>query len=292
MRDSIGVGDYGVLDTFMATGAAFYCAPGGAREWRLLSGKTDSFAQLLLGDFDGDGRTDVVAMHGDQLVVSWGGVSAWEVLNATPCPDSSVVCAITDMAVGKFLAHPPGDLRDDIFYASGPTVNVPAGAWYLSYGGSEGFNPVNTSSFHRKDLRFGDFDGDGTTDVLGVVSNGSINTWSYSKSATGAWADGLLQRALDPIDNLVVADFSGDGVADVGESCGSGCWRISYGGTQPWVYNKFGSFDLVNGAIGHFGQNNCGTYPGADFLVWNVNEFSVVPCGIQNPYQLSTQDMR
>lgn len=126
------------------------------------------------------------------------------------------------MKSGVFLSHLPGDLRDDIFYASGPTALVPAGAWYLSYGGSGGFNPVNTSSFRRKDLRFGDFDGDGNTDVFGVVSNGSINTWSYSKSATGSWADGFLQDALDTIDNLVVADFNGDGTADVGESCGSG----------------------------------------------------------------------
>jgi hypothetical protein len=291
--NNLGVGDFdgdGVLDTFMATGAAFYYAPGGAREWRFLSAKTDALSQVLLGDFDGDGRTDVVAMHGDQLVVSWGGVSDWKVLNATPCPDSSVACAVTDMAVGKFLAHPPEDLRDDIFYASGPTANVTAGAWYVSYGGSEGFNPVNTSSFQRKDLRFGDFNGDGKTDVFGVVSN----TWSYSKSATGAWADGVLQNPAppDPVSSLVVADFTGDGVADVGESCGTGCWKISSGGNQPFASTNFGSFDVVNGAVGHFGKNNCGNYPGADILVWNVNEFSVVPCGTGTPYLISSQDMR
>jgi hypothetical protein len=101
-----------------------------------------------------------------------------------------------------------------------------------------------------------------------------------------------IRRRPTPIDNLVVADFNGDGTADVGESCGSGCWKISYGGTQPWVSTNFGSFDLVNGGVGHFGQNNCGNSPGNDILVWNVNEFSVVPCGTGTPYQISSQDMR
>jgi hypothetical protein len=229
-------------------------------------------------------------MHGGKLVVSWGGISDWEILNAAPCPDPSVVCTIADMAVGRFFAHSPGDARDDIFYASGPTPNVPSGAWYLSYGGSAPFNLANTSSFRRKDLRFGDFDGDGITDVFAAVSG----TWSYSRSATGSWADGVLQdpAPTPTVVGLVVADFNGDGLADVGTSCGHGCWKISLAGTQSWAATNFGSFDLVNGGVGHFAQTNCGSAPGADLLVWNGNEFSVVRCGAESAFQISTQDMR
>src|SRR5260370_7510551 len=62
---------------------------------------------------------------------------------------------------------------------------------------------------------------------------------------------------------LVVADFNGNGIADVGMPCSSGGvlgigaspgWQISYGGTQVWsTCNTFSSsFSLANGAVGRF----------------------------------------
>jgi hypothetical protein len=37
----------------------------------------DRAAQLTFGDFDGDGRTDVRAVHSGVVQVSWGGISPW-----------------------------------------------------------------------------------------------------------------------------------------------------------------------------------------------------------------------
>jgi hypothetical protein len=299
----LGVGDFdgdGVQDVFLATGAAWYYSPGGKPEWRYLNGgKTDRIGTLLFGDFDGDGRTDVVGMNGNYLMVSWGGVSDWELLNPNP-----ISASISDLAVGNFVDDYPGDRRDDIFWADGTS-------WWVSSGGSGPFNFSQTSSFRVKDLRFGDFDGDGKTDVFGVVSG----TWSYSKSATGSWSDGYLQQALtDSVDGLFVADFNGDGFADVAMASSSNAsndtwtWGFSYYGFQPWQYHtitpgtnatieqcSFLNPDAsgnpgVLAAIGRFSGTTS-----SDILLWgdaNTNNLCIVPGGIGTALRQSRQDMR
>jgi hypothetical protein len=283
---NLGVGDFdgdGTDDLFLATGAGWYYSASGKAEWRLLSAKSETLGQLLFGDFDGDGRTDVVSIQNGLLMVSWGGVSTWEQLNPNLAPG-----AIADMAVGDFL----GDKRSDIFFANGSQ-------WLVSDGGRGPFVQTATSSFRVKDLRFGDFDGDGKTDVFGVVGG----NWSYSKSATASWA--ALRPALTSnVNGLVVADFNGDGVADVAANCDHAtCWRISYHGFEDWrefsqPYGLVGpEFAGVGRFLGHIE---------ADVLSWNVrNEFRMCDMnigqdtqfclsvgGITPAQRYSTQDMR
>lgn len=96
-------------------------------------------------------------------------------------------------------------------------------------------------------------------------------TWSYSKSAQGSWPDGYLRPALtNSVNGLVVADFNGDGIADVATTdsssprCSS-CWLISYSGTGDWTtYSEFVPLYAAVG-IGHFLGNR-----GVDVLLWNT----------------------
>jgi hypothetical protein len=289
---SLGVGDFdgdGDDDLFLATGVAWYYAPAGAREWRFLNAAPDTIDQLLLGDFDGDGRTDVIAMRNGQLVVSWGGISAFEVLNANTLPCTSM----SDMAVGDF----DGDGHADIFCADG-------GTWWMSYGGNTPFvQVIVASNLHVKDLRFGDFDGNGTTDVFGVTT-GPCTTpcWMVRygpkgyQGALGGWQP-LPVSLTNVVDGLIVADFDGNGFADVLGPSSDG-WQISYGGTQPWVDVPQGSLALAAIAgVGHFrGQ------PQADVLIWNgipylpfssdVTALLLSSAAVSPPTQYSTQDMR
>jgi hypothetical protein len=244
---------------FLATGNTWFYSPAGQREWRYLNSAPDTIDQLLFGDFDGDGRTDVVAMRNGQLVISWGGISAFEVLNYNSPPCSSM----SDMAVGDF----DGDGTPDIFCADG-------GTWWISYGGDTSFVRVIVADATRvKDLRFGDFNGDGTTDIFGVVDGAfSSPRWQvrYSpkgyRGFVGGWQP-LPASLTTSADELVVADFDGDGIADVGMPCNLKGWRFSSGGAQlDPTCNVIWPSDaatLANGAVGHFSGN-----AGADVLFW------------------------
>ena len=155
--NEIAVGDFdgdGIDDIFTTTGTGWFYSSGGVSEWRWLRRTPEKVDVLRLGDLDGDGRTDVITAKGNTLLVSWGGVSGWQQLTTTPA-----ALPITSYAIGNF----DGDRLhgDDIFATDGAT-------WWVAKNGHN-FAPVNTSSFPASSLRFGDFDGDGKTDVFAIT---------------------------------------------------------------------------------------------------------------------------
>jgi hypothetical protein len=246
--DRLGVGDFdgdGKQDTFLATGTAWYYAPGGQAEWRYLRNSGAKLDELLLGDFDGDGRTDVLTQSGREWRVSWGGISRPERINAQ---DGQ----ISDYHVGDFN----GDGRDDVFYANGYQ-------WFLSLGGAAPLTPFAQAGHRTSDLRFGDFNGDGKTDIFGVVDG----DWKVVYGGEYYWT--RLRSALtDKVKDLVVADFNSDGRADVASSTRDGLyhdWRISSGGVSNWASLRQSVIVALTAvpAIGQFDAR-----AGADVLFW------------------------
>ena len=95
--------------------------PGATDPLHYLAASSYPLEDLLLADFDGDGRTDVVRSDGAAWLISSGGVSGWDVLQATTEPLEGAVTGDFD-----------GDGYADVFRATGAE-------WEMSSGGTEPF---------------------------------------------------------------------------------------------------------------------------------------------------------
>lgn len=254
----LAVGDFDgdhVDDVFVGTGTTWWFSSGGTTEWRFLNRKNEHASRLRFGDFDGDGRTDVLTVDAEgSIVVSWAGISEWQAINA-------VAWKLEDLAVGDF----DGDHVSDLFLATGSD-------WFVAPGGRVWQPFVPGMSYRTPDLRFGDFTGDGKTDVLGV----NDNAWVIVEPGRTAWS--ALRSAPAPtLAGFVVADFDGDGFADVARHTNDPelghIWQYAQRGVAGLIRMRSDSRDLAKLPIGRFDEG-----PGADVIDWTSDDtFAIAP---------------
>ena len=280
-------------------------------------------AKLSIGDFDGDGVTDLFMATGTAWYYSPGGMAEWRFLNAQSYRTDELLFGdfdgdgrtdivmqwgsrllvswggesdwevlnpgpikgfLNEMAVGKFVDRPPSDKRDDIFLADGH-------AWSVSAAGAGPFEQVGTSSFGLRDVLLGNFVGDGKTDVMGIVAG----KWQVSDGARGAWAP-LPVSLTSKMDGLVAADFNGDGRSDIATTDGSNL-MVSFSGSGPWSrHNVSGCsglpWTLQQVPIGHFQGGTT-----SEILLWNQHGLCIVDgmssnVGLWTLQSWSRQDMQ
>jgi hypothetical protein len=146
------------------------------------------------------------------------------------------------------------------------------------------FHPLYTSVSRVPILRFGDFDGDGKTDVFTVG-----NHWQVSYGGTSVWQP-LPHKLTGSVANLIVADFNGDGRVDVAtlslDPLIGWVWKISYGGISDWTQARLPWRSVA--AIGRFDGR-----AGADLLLWNDDDaLDIDTGGLGTSRSHSRQDMR
>jgi hypothetical protein len=200
----------GIDDLFLGTGATWWYSSSGNFHWTFLNTSSKRKKDLRFGYFDDDDRCDIITESGSgHWLISSGGTAPWKPLEQVwlPQPLEGAWKPLKDIQFGRF---DPNDLSlsrrtTHAFYRKEngewwvKKLSDPASAWeYI--GGSH--KPMS-------DLRFGDFTGDGVTDVLAI--NGG--TWSISESARKEWH--TLNRSLnDPVKDLFIANMDRDDIID------------------------------------------------------------------------------
>ncbi|MBI1388980.1 MAG: hypothetical protein GC154_11085 [bacterium] len=105
------------------------------------------------------------------------------------------------------------------------------GQWLVSDGGVQSYRNLAIDPTRSiDDLGFGDFNGDGKTDVFVVAPNGQ---WLVSDSGTANFRP-LSVDASRTIHDLRFGDFNGDGITDVFAVASNGQWFVSDGGVKSY----------------------------------------------------------
>lgn len=189
-----------------------------------------------LGDFDGDGATDLFRVVGTQWQYSSGGTGPWTTLVNDAAPQN-------ELRFGDF----DGNGITDVFHKVGMQ-------WRYRPNGSQPWVDLwmDTTGTPLTDLRFADFDGDHKTDVFSIEPG--TNEWRYSPGGVGAW-DYSLNMDPTPIENLRFGYFDNDDKVDIFTRRNDGRWMFSSGGVANWddtTLNFATEVDLSNMALGDF----------------------------------------
>lgn len=226
---------------------------GGVNIWRNYGISNFKTGSLALGDFNGDGRTDI--FRADPSACVWyvsyaqgnpGQAGAWQTLSTGKCESLSV------LRFGDF----DGDRKTDVFVTSG-------GVWYISSGGVAWWSELNGSSSPLSDLAFGDFDGDGTTDVF----RGNGRSWYVSYGGATFWQE--INTSGFEVPELRFADFDGNGTTDVFRATGSE-WLVSYGGVSAWQHLNSSSYSSGL-RFGHFNGDRAADIYRQDGSTWQIS---------------------
>ena len=203
-------------------------------------------------------------------------------------PLGNFIAPLNQVRFGRLDPH----IRDDRRGIRPPTHAFwrnESGLWLVTpLSNPSGWTLVGSSGFPLTDLRFGDFTGDGVTDVLA----NEANHWSFSDAARATWAplNSVLNDAVknpnifianmdadDNIDDILRLDLAGSVISDNNTATMTAIWQRSVNGRTPWMQFKGYGFtvDVSNlqdyaplefGFVGHFTDG-----PGASILTVDVN---------------------
>ena len=208
-------------------------SPGGSGSLVALHSTPNYVDRLALGDFNGDGVTDVFS------ATNTGSFEQWAYYPGGNGPQTLLAYAATDPALLRFGDF-NGDGKTDVFAVTRQSDG--STQWLYSSGGAASYTNLVTSTVPYAELQFGDFDGDGKTDVLAALpqSDGGLQVMYWPHGLGPAVTLGHIPA---PAPALRVGDFNGDGISDLL------AWRcgmkgpLSFGPLQTLATSGYSTFN-------------------------------------------------
>lgn len=192
----------------------------------------NTVANIRTGDFNGDGRTDLIGFDNTNWTIAFSTGGSFSKLELTNQP-------VTDYTIGSMrIGDFNGDGRTDVA-ATNTSVQ---GSWYVSISTGYGFEPASGASgfwnngplVNYIDVITGDFNGDGMTDLAGYAGspNGrwhiALSTGFDFERIGGTNNDGYWMGHSGGAPNTISGDFNGDGKTDLAAYTGAqGIWHVN-----------------------------------------------------------------
>lgn len=225
-RDDIAIRNAanGAWQVLSSTGTAF--TPSRFGRWN----NELTWSNVFAADFTGDGRDDLVGQRGD---------TAWVVAASTGTSFASTVWTFFSSGqfgtVGDFNA----DGRADI-----AVRNAANGVWRVLVSSGTSFTPVRFGSWSTdttwSNVRGGDFDGDGRTDLVGQRADGA---WLVSRSTGTSFTPAAVWAYLSIGQFATVGDYDADGRSDVAvRNPTNGSWRVLDSNGSSFALTKAGDW--------------------------------------------------